>query len=406
MSAKKKLLLLGGSQFLRPVIEAAKKLGIYTITCDYLPDNAAHKLSDEYHNISIVDREAVLEVARMLDVDGVMSFACDVGVVTAAYVADKLGLPSCGPYESVCILQSKGRFRQFLTDNGFAVPTAGEYSSVEEVKADMGRFRGSVIVKPVDSAGSKGVSRVDNEEQIEEAVRHALAYSFCGKIVVEDFIEKKGDSSDSEFFSVNGEVKFASFSRQLFDVEASGPYTPAAYSWPASISAENQRELTSEIQRLLKLLGMGTSIYNVETREGTDGKAYIMEVTPRGGGNRLAEMLRYATGTDLITNAVRAAVGMPVESVEQSEFDGHWAEVILHGDAAGTFDQLWIAEEIRGCVEEEDLWIQPGDQVEEFSAANKTIGTLVLRFDSGEQMQKVMSDLKSYVKVVLKREEQ
>lgn len=406
MSEKKKLLLLGGSQFLRPVIEAAKKIGIHTITCDYLPDNAAHKLSDEYYNISIVDREAVLEVARMLNVDGVMSFACDVGVVTAAYVADKLGLPSCGPYESVCILQNKGRFRQFLTENGFVVPTAGEYSSVEEVKADMGRFRGSVIVKPVDSAGSKGVSRVDSAEQIEEAVRHALSYSFCGKVVVEDFIEKKGDSSDSEFFSVNGEVKFASFSRQLFDVKASGPYTPAAYSWPASISAENQQTLTSEIQRLLRLLEMGTSIYNVETREGTDGKAYIMEVSPRGGGNRLAEMLRYATGTDLITNAVRAAVGMPLQDLEQAELVGHWAEVILHGDAAGEFDKLWISEEIRGCVVEKDLWIQPGDQVEEFSAANKTIGTLVLRFDSGEQMQKVMDDLKSYVKVLLKQEGQ
>ena len=59
---------------------------------------------------------------------------------------------------------------------------------------------------------------------------------------------------------------------------------------------------------------MGPSIYNVETREGTDGRAYIMEVSPRGGGNRLAEMLRYATGVDLVTNAVRAAVGMQIRS--------------------------------------------------------------------------------------------
>lgn len=72
---------------------------------------------------------------------------------------------------------------------------------------------------------------------------------------------------------------------------------------------KNREFLSSEIQRLLQLLHMNTSIYNIETRVGTDGKAYIMEVSPRGGGNRLSEMLRYATETDLIKNAVRAAVG-------------------------------------------------------------------------------------------------
>ena len=60
---QKKLLLLGGLRYLLPVIEAAHELGYYVITCDYLPDNIAHKYSDEYHNVSIVDREAVLALA-------------------------------------------------------------------------------------------------------------------------------------------------------------------------------------------------------------------------------------------------------------------------------------------------------------------------------------------------------
>ena len=97
----KKLLLLGGSRYLLPVIREAKALGLYTITCDYLPDNIAHRYSDEYHNVSITDKEATLALARALQVDGVMSFACDPGVVTAAYVAEKMGLPNVGPYESV-----------------------------------------------------------------------------------------------------------------------------------------------------------------------------------------------------------------------------------------------------------------------------------------------------------------
>ena len=115
----KKLLLLGGSRFVIPVIEAAHKLGVYVITCDYLPDNIAHKYSDEYVNVSIINKREVLAVAKSMEVDGIMSFACDPGVATAAYVAEQLGLPSVGSYEAVSILQNKGRFRQFLTEHGY-----------------------------------------------------------------------------------------------------------------------------------------------------------------------------------------------------------------------------------------------------------------------------------------------
>lgn len=400
-SSQKRLLILGGSRYQLPVIEAAKKLGIYTITCDYLPDNIAHKYSDEYCNVSIIDKDAVLEAAKRLKIDGIMSFACDPGVATAAYVAEKLGLPSCGSYESVSILQNKNRFRKFLTEHGFTVPVAKGYRSIDEAKKDIAMFNWPVIVKPTDAAGSKGVTRVDDPQKLEDSIRYALSFSHCDEFIIEDFIEKKGFSSDTDSFSVNGELKFVSFCCQRFDENAENPYTPSAYSWPSSISPEHEAELTSELQRLLTLLGMKTSVYNIEVREGTNGKAYIMEVSPRGGGNRLSEMLRYATGVDLITNAVRAAVGMEVTGVEQKPYNGCWAEVILHSDRAGTFRRLRISEEIRENVVEEDLWIAPGDKVGGFSAANEAIGTLVLKFADQQRLQEVMNNVYHYVKVEL-----
>lgn len=112
-------MLLGGIRYLLPVIEAAHKLDYHVITADYIPDNIAHRFSDEYVNVSIVDKEAVLRVAQAKQIDGIMSFGVDPGVVSAAYVQDKMGLPSCGPYESVEILQNKDKFRTFLTEHGF-----------------------------------------------------------------------------------------------------------------------------------------------------------------------------------------------------------------------------------------------------------------------------------------------
>lgn len=398
----KKLLLLGGSRYLLPVIREAKSLGVYTITCDYLPDNVAHRYSDEYRNVSIVERDMVLALAEELRVDGVMSFACDPGVLTAAYVTEKLGLPSVGSYEAVSILQNKGRFRGFLAEHGFNVPTAKGYSSIEAALKDMSLFHWPVIVKPTDSAGSKGVSRVDEPLKLREAIENAISYSRGKEFIIEDFITQKGFSSDSDCFSVNGELQFVSFNAQRFDPSAENPYTPAAYSWPASISEIHQKELAAEIQRLIRLLGLGTSVYNIETREGTDGKAYIMECSPRGGGNRLSECLEYATGVKLVENAVRAALGFPIVGVEQRPYNGFWAEVILHSDKPGVFDSLWIDESIADAVYERDLWVRPGEPIGGFRAANEALGTLILRFETEERLQTIMQDPSRYVNVLRK----
>ena len=397
---QKKIMLLGGLRYLLPVIEAAHKLGYYVITCDYIPDNIAHKYSDEYVNVSIIDKEAVLAVAREKQIDGIMSFAVDPGVVTAAYVQDRMGLPAFGPYESVCILQNKDRFRDFLTRNGFNVPLAKGFSSVEEAMSEKYWYPWPVIVKPTDSAGSKGVTRVDRLEDLEAALQTAFDHSLSGRVIVEEFIEKAGCSSDSDCFSVDGELKFVSFSAQRFDDNAPNPYTPSAFSWPSTFTKEQETELTSEIQRLLTLLGMRTSVYNIETRIGTNGKPYIMEVSPRGGGNRLSEMLRFATGVDLITNAVRAAVGDEVAGIEQKDYDDHWAEVVLHSGNSGRFQSLDIAPDFaEKHVKQIDLWVKPGDEVRAFMGANDAIGTLVLYFDTVEELVSALKDVDNWMTI-------
>lgn len=399
---QKKLMLLGGIRYLLPVIKAAHEQGYYVITADYLPDNIAHKYSDEYVNVSIIDQEAVLKVAQEKQIDGIMSFGVDPGVVSAAYVQEKMGLPSFGPYESVCVLQNKDRFRAFLAEHGFNVPKAKGYSHVEDALADCGSFDFPVIVKPTDSAGSKGVTRVDDKSQWKAAVEHAFDKSFSGHIIIEDFIEKKGCSSDTDSFSVDGKLRFVSFNAQRFDLNATNPYTPAAYSWPSTFTKEEEKYLTEEIQRLITLLGMKTNVYNIETRIGTNGKPYIMELTPRGGGNRLCEMLRYATGVDMITAMTRYIVGDSVPEIEQKPYNGHWAEVILHADKAGCFERLEISKDLPAEVVEEDLWVSKGDHVNSFEGANDAIGTLVLRFDEDKAMVDAISNISSWLKVIVR----
>lgn len=397
----KKLLILGGSRYVIPVIETAHKLGIYVITCDYLPNNIGHKYSDEYYNVSIIDKEAVLELAKKLKVDGIISFATDPGVVVAAYVSEKLGLPT-PPYESVKILQNKDLFRKFLTDHNFNVPVAMGFINKEEASNSIDKFKFPVIVKPTDSAGSKGVTRVDNIKYLDSAIDFALSYSHSNKFIIEEFIEKLGHSSDTDSFSINNKLVFSSFCCQYFDESASNPYTPSAYTWPSDMPDDKQTELRNELQRLIELLNLGTSIYNIETRVGVDGKAYIMEISPRGGGNRLSEMLRYASGQDLIENNIRAALGMPLLEMSDPIYNGAWAEVVLHSDKDGLFDTVKIDNVFKNKhVVEEDIWVKKGDEVKAFTGANEAIGTIILKFKSYDEAQFMLKNVKDYIKVLL-----
>lgn len=395
-------MLLGGLRYLLPVIKAAHEQGYYVITADYLPNNIAHKYSDEYCNVSIIDKDAVLEAARKLQIDGIMSFACDPGVVAASYVQEQMRLPSFGPYKSVEILQNKDKFRAFLTANSFNVPWAFGFASKDEAWESRFKFEYPLIVKPTDSAGSKGCTRVDCEDKLMAAIEYAFKFTISGRIIVEEFLEKKGCSSDTDSFSYDGKLKFVSFCAQRFDAKATNPYTPAAYSWPSTFTKEEEDYLTSEIQRLITLLGMKTSVWNIEARVSTNNKPYIMELTPRGGGNRLCEMLRYATGVDMITAITRAMVGDEPEPIEQKPYNGHWAEVILHADQDGEFAGLQIDPSLPAEVVEEDLWVKHGDKVHGFEAANDAIGTLVLKFENAEDLEKAITNQRQWLKVVIK----
>lgn len=397
-------MLLGGIRYLLPVIDSAHKHDCHVITVDYLPNNIAHQYSDEYHNISILDKDAVLQLAKNLQIDGILSYAVDPGVVTAAYVAEKMGLPFTCSYETACILQDKSRFRKFLREHDFNVPNAKGYTNIEYAVKDMDYFNWPVIVKPVDSAGSKGVTRVDDSKELQKAIEHALEESHNGRFIIEDFLEKKGLSSGSESFFVNGELKYNAFYDQYFDDEAANPYTPSAEIWPTEKDAPVQDEIRSELQRLGKLLNFGTGIFNVEWRVCEDGKAYLMEVSPRAGGNRLAEILNYATDVDIIEAELLKAIGEPIPEIHEPKFIDSYAIWVLHSKRPGFFQSVIIDDSINENIVETEVRVKTGEYIHPFTGANDALGTLFIRADNRAVMNSLLQEVKMKVSVEVSKE--
>lgn len=381
----KKLMLLGGIRYLLPVIKAAHELGYYVITADYLPDNIAHKYSDEYVNVSIIDKEAVLNVAREKRIDGIMSFGVDPGVVSAAYVAEKMGLPFQCSYDSANILQNKSLFRQFLFENGFNCPNSKGYDCFEDAMDDASCLRYPLIVKPADSAGSKGVTKVVDECELKMAVKTAFANSISKKIIVEDFMDVVGYQSSTDMFSIDGKIVFPVFSDQLFDNNADNPFVPTVEIWPSTMTLSYQQDLKDQMNRLLRLLNCKNGIYNVECRVCSDGKAYLMEVSPRGGGNHIALLQDLAYGTNFIENTIRAALGMSLDLKEPVEIKEAWCVYSLHTEKnqKGVIQSIHIDELIKKqCLKYEDMAFQPGDSIKPLTGANSCLGDLLLSFEN------------------------
>ena len=313
-----------------------------------------------------------------------------------------MGLPFQGSYESVKILQDKGLFRKFLADHHFNVPHAKSYTDIKKPFEDKDYFTWPVIVKPVDSAGSKGVSRADSPDELETAVQTAVECSPSGTFIIEDFLTFEGYHSSADAFTIDGELKFITYSDQLFDTEADNPYTPSLIIWPSTMKNQYQEILTRETERLVKLLGMRTGIYNIETCVGVDGKPYIMEVSPRGGGCKIAELQQMAYGVDLIGNEIRKAVGLPLEKMEPEQCNGVWCAMIVHAHAgqSGKLAGISIDPEIeKQYVRLAEIQAKEGDEVKPFTGANRSMGDMFFRFKTREELDEIMGRAAQWLKI-------
>lgn len=394
----KKILLLGGANTQIPSILTAKKMGYYTITCDYLPDNPGHKFADEYHNVSTTDKEAVLALAKELQIDGILAYATDVAAATAAYVSEAMGFPT-SPYKSVDILTNKDKFRAFLEENGFCTPRARGYSSVEEAKKDLENFKFPVMVKPVDSAGSKGVARMDDAGQLEELVENALQYSRCKRFIIEEYVEKYRYQIAGDGFSVDGKLVFRCFANEHFSNKAASPYVPIGESFPYDMPKEVHEKVHAEIQRLLTLLDMKTQAYNFDIRIDKDYNVYLMEVGPRNGGNMIAQVIEKATGIPFVEYMLKAAMGEDCSNLKMVEPEGFWSCYILHTLKECNFKRIQYTDEIKKNIVEEHIHVKEGEKLIPFTGSNGTVGVLILRYDSMEEMLHKMDNMYDYITV-------
>ncbi len=391
--------MLGGSHFQVPSIKKAKEMCYYVITCDYLSDNPGHKFADEYHNVSTTDKDAVLKLAKELRVDGIVCYASDPSAPTAAYVCEQLGFPS-NPYESVNILTNKDLFRDFLKKNDFIVPKAKGFSAFEEAKNDFKNFTMPVMVKPVDSSGSKGVSKIESVNELKNSVVSALEYSRAKRFIIEEYIEKYGYQIAGDGFSVNGKLAFRAFANEHFEDDGINPFVPIGESWPYNMPNRVHNKIHDELQRLISLLNMNTGAYNFDIRIDYNENVIIMEIGPRNGGNLIPQVIKYATGVEMVEYTIKAAMGEDCSDLKMKDIEGFWACYMVHANKSGKLIDIQIDESFRkNNIVEFEMIYNIGDEIIAYTGSNGTLGTMILKFDSMQEMTYKMDNMNEFVEV-------
>lgn len=403
---KSKLLMLGGADIQISAIVKAKELGYHVITCDYLPDNPGHKFSDEYHNVSTTDKEAVLQLSQRLGINGISAYASDPAAITAAYVSEKMKIPG-NPFKSVELLSDKYTFRGVQKKLNIAHPAFYEVNNAAEVIAAAKQHRHGIILKPVDTSGSKGVYRIsphmpETKEPgfIQNVLEEGMGYSRMKRVIAEEYIVRKGFLMSGDFIIEQGEIIFMCFGDVHFNTRING-IVPRSISLPASNTAAFFEQVKKNLQAIVTSLNIVTGVFNADVIEDEQGRAVIIDIGARNGGNMFNDIIHYHSGVNLIDLSMKQCVGQHVQVKYNGEIHGYFAHNVLHTEKDGLFKGVAFSKEIEPLIIYRNINKKPGEPVHRFINSSFRIGLILLKFESFEQMHKILGHIHEHVRVEL-----
>ncbi len=399
----KKILLLGGSAQQVVAIETAKSLGYYTVLCDYLPDNPGQYVADKYYNISTTDVEAVYEVAKSEGVSGILAYASDPAALPASIVCERLGLPT-NPAESVAILGVKHKFREFLKTHDFPCPKAYSFNptqSIDTISEAIKDFSFPIVVKPTDSSGSKGVTKLQGLDGMASAIEYADGYSRNKILIVEEFITRGFPAViGGDIFVWNGKVVLYGEMSCLRGEGGKG-LIPIGKKKPSMLNPLQINRVHTELQRIVTELDIRFGELNIEILMDENDVPHFLELGPRAGGNMIPLQLSDAFGVDLVRANVLAAMGEDPQIVLNPP-TGCFMTYVLHSYEDGLFSHVIYDPEICDYVYRKVVYKQPGDPVEYFDGAGKAVGIVFLNIPTEEKMLAICDRMEELIKVVVK----
>ena len=394
--AGKRLLVVGAGRGQIGLYKAAKEMGIHTIA-GTMPDNNPPGvfLADEVCYMDISKADEVLEKARTLNLDGVVTCCLDTGIPALGRVCDILELT--GLTEDAAIMcGDKLKMKKAFMDHNVSTARFYEISNEKELAVALEKLQLPVIIKATDLQGSNGIYIAKTYEAAYNGFSEAMKKTNRTYCIVEEYIE--GWEFGAQAFVYNGNVLFVMPHGD--ETYMSHTAVPVGHYVPLDCNENIYKQTEIAVKSAISALGLNNCAVNVDLIL-KDNTVYVIELTGRAGANCLPELVQINFGIEYYKMIAVMALGEnPLELWKErsTTTKAGFAKMILETEKSGILDSIEYKGAVEGEVVEVTFFKHQGDEIRVFENSNDCIGQAIVQGKSmdscRESMEKVLSQIK------------
>ena len=307
----KNALVIGAGRGQVPIINLCQNYGYHVYVVSPPGNYPGLNIANGICPVDIRNYNEIISFAKSKNINAVLTDQLDTGVFTTALVAESLGLRGITT-KVATRFSNKYVMRDTARIAGVNVPKYTKVSSICEIETNLSGFNFPLIMKPVDSAASRGVFKVYSMKEIEENFNYTISFSKTSEIIVEEFIEGKEyviEAYTSNFTPKNLIVGH----RDYFDIPDTFIPNATVFIDTDSANSPLEKRLKEVNINLIKAFELPFGITHAEFlyNEKQD-KIYLVEIAARGGGVFISsDFIPLSCGVKANDFLVRDALGLP-----------------------------------------------------------------------------------------------
>ena len=304
-----KLLIIGAGEMQVPVIKKAKELGYITVVTDFSENAPGFKYADHKCIVSTYDFAGNYKIAKKYNVNGILTTS-DYPVNTVAYICNKLNFIGLSEV-SAKICTDKYLQRKTLLENSIEVPKFIKFNGNEFDVKSIKEFNFPLIIKPLNSSGSRGVIKINHTDDIKNAIKESLKYTSDKLLLIEEFIS--GKEYSVEILVQNKEIHIIAITQKEL-LKSTYSFVETRHIIPAQISDNIKERIINYSKSIIKTIGLDNSAAHLELKITNKGEPILIEIGARLGGDYItSDLIPLAKGIDMLKNVINISLGLKIE---------------------------------------------------------------------------------------------
>lgn len=394
---QKRIMILGAGRGQVELIKSAKKLGYETVVASIKGNYPGFALADKICYVDISSPEAVLNVAREYNIDGIATSCLDTGITALGYTCENCNLTGLSSI-SAKLSGDKLLMKKAFMENGVSTARYIKVTSENELADVANTLNFPLIVKAVDLQGSRGINIVHTEEKLSDAYKRTMAETSKDFCIIEEFID--GYEFGAQAFVYNNEVLYV---LPCGDITYLGnTKIPVGHYAPLDVDEAIVKDIEENVKRAISAIGLNNCAVNVDMIM-KDGKIYVIELTGRIGANCLPELSSIYYGMDIYSMIVETAMGNNAKDFylnNKKEPTACYAKMLV-SEKTGVLKSINNKNQENEDITNITFFVKEGDMVNKFTNSRDCIGQVVVKGKDLDYCKQLIDEVISNIEVVL-----